>query len=237
MEQGYGMMNVPCVMTDRERFEAFASGRWPGILPFRDGDSYRSLMLHAAWAGWGAAPISTLEPIPMILHCPTCGLQHIDSADGIEGWTNPPHRSHLCHRCNTTWRPCDLATTGVESISTKGSADKAQPWPPIPQLNEVRDAARYRAINTPEVKDFLEGVHREALHQRERWAASGDAGKGDSDWFWLIGFLAGKAIRPNQSPEKQLHHIITTAAACLNWHGARAGNYIDMRPGIEEPKT
>ena len=99
----------------------------------------------------------------------------------------------------------------------------------------VADATAYRAINTPEIVDFLAGVHNEALHQRERWAASGDAGKSDADWFWLIGYLAGKAIKSD--PEKRLHHIVTTAAACLNWHGARVGAYLDMRPGIEEPTS
>ena len=41
--------------------------------------------------------------------------------------------------------------------------------------------------------------------------------KTPEDWFWLIGYLVGKAIRPDD-PGKRLHHIITTAAACLNWH-------------------
>ena len=97
------------------------------------------------------------------------------------------------------------------------------------------DAAKYRALNTPEIDDFVAAVQAEALHQRDRWAATGDAGKADADWFWLIGYLAGKAIAKNVTPEKQLHHIITTAAACLNWHGARVGAYTDMRPGIAPP--
>lgn len=93
-----------------------------------------------------------------------------------------------------------------------------------------RDADRYRELNTPEVANFIEAVEREAFHQRDRWGAEGDAGKTDADWFWLIGYLAGKAVN---KPEKQLHHIITTAAACLNWHGARTGNYTAMRPGTD----
>ncbi|MPS27597.1 MAG: hypothetical protein E2576_11190 [Alcaligenaceae bacterium] len=98
---------------------------------------------------------------------------------------------------------------------------------------DASDAAKYRALHTPEIANFLSGVENEALHQRERWCTSGDAGKSDADWFWLIGYLAGKAIRPDASVEKRLHHIITTAAACLNWHAARVGTYLDMRPGIE----
>lgn len=97
---------------------------------------------------------------------------------------------------------------------------------------DALDAAKYRALNTPEIHDFIAAVEREALHQRDLWAAHGDAGKTDADWFWLIGYLGGKAIN---KPEKQLHHIITTAAACLNWHGARVGAYTAMRPGIDPP--
>lgn len=96
-----------------------------------------------------------------------------------------------------------------------------------------RDAERYRAINTPEIHDFIVAIEREALHQRERWASDHDAGKTDADWFWLIGYLAGKAIN---KPEKKLHHIITTAAACLNWHAHAIGIHQQMRPGIGPDK-
>lgn len=85
-------------------------------------------------------------------------------------------------------------------------------------------------INSPHTADFLEAVKLEAAHQRERWGAAHDAGKDDTDWFWLIGYVAGKAV---SKPAKQLHHIITTAAVCLNWHMARTvGN--DMRPGTSQ---
>ncbi|HEY0915401.1 MAG TPA: hypothetical protein VGE22_11065 [Solimonas sp.] len=90
---------------------------------------------------------------------------------------------------------------------------------------------RFAAINTPEIADFLKAVENEALHQRDRWGADGDAGKADADWFWLIGYLAGKALH---KPEKVLHHIITTAAACLNWHAAKLGVHNRMRPGHED---
>lgn len=74
------------------------------------------------------------EPIPMILYCPACGLQHIDEADthdeagdklmqGKTPWDNPPHRSHLCAGCGTIWRPADRATVGVEAIETRGVDD------------------------------------------------------------------------------------------------------------------
>lgn len=89
-------------------------------------------------------------------------------------------------------------------------------------------------INNPHTTDFLEAVKLEAAHQRERWGVDHDAGKDDCDWFWLIGFLAGKAM---SKPERQLHHIITTAAACLNWHANKTGYSTSMRPGISSPET
>lgn len=97
--------------------------------------------------------------------------------------------------------------------------------------NQVRaELEALRAtINTPHTQEFLVAVEMEALHQRERWAADHDAGKDDADWFWLIGYLAGKALH---KPEKQLHHIVTTAAACLNWHAMKTGADTRMRPGI-----
>jgi len=80
-----------------------------------------------------------VDPIPMLLFCPECGRKHIDESESDEAyrkylalggmddqWLNPPHRSHLCHTCGCVWRPADVATTGVASLSTQGSADT---WP------------------------------------------------------------------------------------------------------------
>lgn len=96
--------------------------------------------------------------------------------------------------------------------------------------NEV--ARLQSLINTPHTADFMQAVQLEAIHQRERWGTEHDEGKTDADWLWLLGYLAGKAVH---KPEKRLHHIITTAAACLNWHAARSGVDTRMRPGIEPP--
>lgn len=94
-----------------------------------------------------------------------------------------------------------------------------------------------KLINTPSIHEFMEAVRLEAGHQRQRWAADHDSGKTDADWFWLIGYLAGKALRPQQPQEKRLHHIITTAAVCLNWHRHATGEATEMRPGIQEPTS
>ena len=73
------------------------------------------------------------KPLDMVLHCPECGLQHVDEPDvRTPGWENPPHRSHLCHGCQCIWRPADVATNGVRAVATRGKADS---WPaPTPDM-------------------------------------------------------------------------------------------------------
>lgn len=70
------------------------------------------------------AETKAVHPIDMVLHCPRCGLQHIDEPDERSpDWENPPHRSHLCHGCGCIWRPADVATNGVRGTMTVGKAD------------------------------------------------------------------------------------------------------------------
>jgi hypothetical protein len=80
-------------------------------------------------------------------------------------------------------------------------------------------------INTPELYDFGNGVVREAQHQRSRWGSEHDSGKEPSDWFWLVGYLAGKCLASHLAghTEKAMHHAITAAAALGNWHAAILG--------------
>lgn len=78
-------------------------------------------------------------PVAMVLHCPECGTQHIDKPENDveyemrislpgqsnERWTNPPHKSHLCLKCDIVWRPAEIYTEGVESVP-RGERDT---WP------------------------------------------------------------------------------------------------------------
>lgn len=91
-------------------------------------------------------------------------------------------------------------------------------------------------VNHPQRDDFLRAVSTEAEHQRQRWPSDHDAGKTPADWFWLVGYLAGKALHAHSvgDREKAEHHVITTAAACANWHRGMFG-LTNMRPGIEPP--
>lgn len=95
-------------------------------------------------------------------------------------------------------------------------------------------------INTPELEHFLRAVHLEAVHQVERWGEAHDRAKRPADWFWLVGYLAGKALHAvtgdqvrgtAPSLEKALHHCISTAAALYNWHSAISGHDTRMCPG------
>jgi hypothetical protein len=100
-----------------------------------------------------------------------------------------------------------------------------------------RNAALDALLNTPELVDFAKAVHLEAAHQIQRWGSDHDAGKEPEDWFWLVGYLAGKALHAIKSgnAEKALHHLITTAAALNNWHAQVLGKS-NMRPGLPADK-
>lgn len=100
-------------------------------------DHHTKLYAHPPVAGMDAAPID------MVLHCPRCGVQHVDAPEESDvyraaifketrviekmpkPWTNPPHRSHLCHACGFIWRPADVATNGVAEIKTRGANESA----------------------------------------------------------------------------------------------------------------
>jgi hypothetical protein len=91
-------------------------------------------------------------------------------------------------------------------------------------------------LNTPEIEDFDKAVPLESAHQQERWGTQHDAGKNPEDWFWLVGYLAGKALHAQKTGDrdKAKHHCISTAAALRNWHAHIRSGESAMRPGIED---
>lgn len=100
-----------------------------------------------------------------------------------------------------------------------------------------RDAERMDAlINTPHTDEWFEAVRFEAAHQIERWGADHDAGKQPHDWFWLLGYLGGKALASalRGDTEKAKHHTISSGAMLLNWFRAMTGDSNLMRPGIDD---
>lgn len=102
----------------------------------------------------------------------------------------------------------------------------------IARLNEV--------INQPMNNDFLRGVSIEAEHQRQKWGDPHDRNKSAENWFWLVGYLAGKCLRAciTGDRDKAQHHTISSAAALFNWHkaissdetGSGIGADIDIKP-------
>lgn len=97
----------------------------------------------------------------------------------------------------------------------------------------LRELERER--DSPEIRDFICAIQREAEHQRARWGSEHDAGKAPEDWLWLVAYLATKATQAHRynDHDKYLHHIITCAAVCLNWHANASGADTRMRPGTE----
>jgi len=102
--------------------------------------------------------------------------------------------------------------------------------------SERDELQRLRAlINTPHTADWMRATELEAAHQVERWSTNHDAGKQPEDWFWLLGYLSGKALASFRTGdrEKGLHHIVSSSAALLNWHRNLTGKSTAMRPGID----
>ena len=88
-------------------------------------------------------------------------------------------------------------------------------------------------LHIPETEDFVAGVVREAGHQIDRWGEPHDRNKEPEDWFWLLGYLGGKAVRAQREgdTEKALHHTISSAAVLLNWHRHISGTESTFTPG------
>lgn len=57
-----------------------------------------------------AGPGAHTGPVPMALHCPKCGTEHVDEGEWA---TTRHHRTHRCAKCEHEWRPFDFETVGV----------------------------------------------------------------------------------------------------------------------------
>jgi rubredoxin len=51
-------------------------------------------------------------PLPVVLFCPVCRAQHVDT----EEWAFRPHRRHRCLHCDHVWLPALVSTVGVEGL-------------------------------------------------------------------------------------------------------------------------
>lgn len=52
-----------------------------------------------------------------ILHCPTCGAQHVDGYDPDTqiDWGKRLHRTHLCHACGGLWKHAEHYSVGIRT--------------------------------------------------------------------------------------------------------------------------
>jgi hypothetical protein len=99
----------------------------------------------------------------------------------------------------------------------------------VAEVTRLRDL-----IGRPYVGAWLDEVLVEAAHQRERWGAAHDVGKAPADWFWLVGYLAGKLLAAHCAGDltKARHHTVSTAAALAHWAAQISGDESVMRPGL-----
>ncbi|MBR8409787.1 hypothetical protein [Burkholderia cenocepacia] len=160
---------------------------------YLDGEAYGAAVDLAAFTISRTVAAQQPEPIDMLLFCPKCGEQHVDAPEKPYladtghntsvniAWTNPPHRSHLCHACGTIWRPADVPTNGVAFIQTRGKADtwdgKPEPRAEVTdtdRLNWLRDeTCDLRCIDIPtgagdgEVQWVVVQHHMSKPHERE----------------------------------------------------------------------
>ena len=129
-------------------------------------------------------------------------------------------------RAKACWCMCEGLPIGhLQGLNTLQVVNQLQAE--IERLNGL--------INTPQTEDFLNAVRLEAAHQQERWRSNQDTGKTPLDWFWLLGYLGGKAVNAfnEGNPQKGMHHIISTSAAMLNWFRQVKGKTDGMRPGFD----
>lgn len=119
----------------------------------------------------------------------------------------------------------------VDQIETVLCATVSDLTTEIERLNQL--------INTPHTNDWLEAVKLEAAHQIERWGTDHDAGKTPLDWFWLIGYLAQKAVMSviTGDTEKAKHHTISTGAVLLNWFRRLVGDDKAFEPGSSDARS
>lgn len=93
---------------------------------------------------------------------------------------------------------------------------------------ETRVAELNAIIHVPESDEFLKGVSIEAEYQRQLHGVDATEARFDwHQWFWVTGYLLGKALAACKSGEdngdKAKHHLVTTAALLNNWHNTLTG--------------
>lgn len=109
------------------------------------------------------------------------------------------------------WSSVTLTCCSLEDVVRAAIADE-----------HMEHSLLQESLSRPEIDDFWEGIVTEAAHQRQRWGDAHDRDKSAENWFWLVGYLSGKALRAaiEGDKAKAKHHTISTAAALFQWHKA-----------------
>lgn len=100
-------------------------------------------------------------------------------------------------------------------------------WGVPMRLDVTLTDATSAADDNPIIHNFVEGLVAEKAHQTKRWGTVHDRNKPHMEWFWLIGYLAGKGLSAalKGDYDKAMHHCISTAAVCAQWHDAINGGH------------
>lgn len=149
-----------------------------------------------------------------------------------------------CHRLLDRHYGEDESTTALDTLEDRLKTLLDESAAALSREREARERAEGEVgrltslIDTPHTADFMGAVPLEAAHQIKRWGVEHDDGKAPEDWFWVVGYLAGKALHHAKAGnvEKAKHHTISTAAVMLNWFRRLSGDDQTFRPGIAEPK-
>ena len=106
------------------------------------------------------------------------------------------------------------------------------------ETNAERAERLLALINRPYIGAWSDEVIIEAAHQRARWGDDHDHGKQPEDWFWLIGYLAGKCLAAHKGGdlEKARHHTVSTGAVLAHWAASISGAENVFRPGLGAEK-
>lgn len=155
------------------------------------------------------------------------------------GWSLAKEMEDGCVPFNCSFRPSESHPEHAKWLVMAKDMAEVLAFASTPRSAsaDTEELERLRGLlNTPEIDSFLRAVHLEAVHQVERWGTTDDRAKRPADWFWLIGYLAGKALHSQVggNAEKALHHCISTAAALYNWHCAIKGVDVRMCPGSSD---
>lgn len=134
-----------------------------------------------------------------------------------------------------TASPGNTVRVGQSMLATQAT-DLQDASSAVAALIAERDQL-HALINNPLTEDFLHAVRVEVGHQIQRWGTVHDRAKEPADWFWLVGYLAGKLLASHIAGDshKALHHTISTAAVLANWHAhIRLSNGGQFTPGASD---